>query len=123
MLETIAGVESQQNNEMPIKVEPLDFEQIRELQKKSAAKKKVVEATLTQQDLDNIEYYVNDMANYIRKYAAKGDTRFQYDCSPLSEVCFFALAQRFKELNPKFFVMTQRGQQVLTVDWSGKNEV
>lgn len=123
MLETIAGVEENENHNMPVKVEPLDFDEIRTIQKNSAAKKQKAEVTLTEQDLDNIEYYVNDMANYIRKYAAKGETRFQYDCSPLSEVCFLALAERFKKLNPRFFVMTQLGQQVLTVDWSNKSEV
>lgn len=122
MLETPMSVDFQ-NDEMPIKVEPLNFDEIRQIQKKSLQKKTKVVETLSEKEAEDIEYYVNDISRYIRKYAEKGDTKFQYDCSPLTQVCFLALAERFKTLNPRFFVVTQLGSQVLTVDWSNKNEV
>lgn len=111
-----------QNTEMP-KIEILDFDEIRKIQKESVSKKTKTTHVLTEQEKDNIEYYVNDMARFIKKYAERGETKFMYDCSPLTEVCFLALAERFKSLNPRFFVVTQLGSQVLTVDWTGKNEV
>ena len=110
------------NSEMT-KIEILDFDEIRKIQKASVSRKTKTAHVLTEQEKDNIEYYVNDIAHYIKKYAERGDTKFMYDCSPLTEVCFLALAERFKTLNPRFFVMTQLGSQVLTVDWSSKNEV
>lgn len=99
----------------------LDFEQIKQLSKEMSKKAKQ-EKPLSEKDLKNIEFYVNDMARYIKNYANDGLTSFKYDCSRISKTMFIELANQFKTKNPKFYVQLNFGQQVLIVDWSGKHE-
>lgn len=107
----------------PLPEDDLDFDAIREMAKKAQKEKVVAAKPITQTELRAIPTYINDMSRYIRKYASAGKISFQYDCSKLSTACFLELAQQFKEKYPRFFVVTQLGSQIITVDWSGKNEV
>ena len=101
----------------------LDFDQIHQAAKDAKKSKIVVEQQLTQSDLRAIKTYINDMSRYIKKYAAAGKMSFQYDCSKVATHCFLELARQFKKKYPRFFVVTQMGTQILTVDWSNKHEV
>lgn len=101
----------------------LDFDTIREMAKKAQKEKVAAAKPITQEELRAIPTYINDMSRYIRKYAAAGKIIFQYDCGKLSTACFLELAQQFKQKYPRFFVVTQMGTQIITIDWSGKNEV
>lgn len=99
----------------------LDFEKIRQISKEMSKKVKQ-EKPLTKKEIENVEFYVNDMARHIKEYAQDGRTTFKYDCSRVSKTLFMELAQAFKTRNPKFYVQTNSGTQTLLVDWSGKNE-
>lgn len=101
----------------------LDFEKIKETTKKARQALIVSERPISQSELKNIPLYINDMARYIKKYAAQGKNTFEYDCSKLSKACFFELANQFKYKYKEFFVVTNNKAQILIIDWSGKNEV
>lgn len=103
----------------------LDFDEIRDLTKQKIREREEREhdATLTEQQKKDVEFFVNEMENYVNSYANVGKQSFLYDCSRLEKKVFRALADAFKAQNPHFFVMTKSGCQELTVDWSGKHEV
>lgn len=107
----------------PTLEDELDFNQIKETAKKARQSLIVAEKPISQSELKNIPLYMNDMARYIKKYAAQGKNTFEYDCSKLSKACFFELAKEFKTKYKEFFVVTNHKTQVLTIDWSGKSEV
>lgn len=103
----------------------LNFEEVRDLAKQRIreADPSENEKELSQQELNDIEFYVEEMERHIARYAEKGKQTFLYDCSKLEKHIFYSLAQAFKAENPSFFVMTRGGCQELTVDWSDKHEV
>ena len=104
---------------------PLVFEEIKNLAKKRIEEKtsKTLDKPLTQEDVDQIEFYVGEMEKYVLEYADQGKQKFMYDCSKLKPHVFHALAVAFKDANRYFFVTTRDGCQELTVEWTGKNEV
>jgi len=107
----------------PTMEDDLDFDKIKETAKKARQALIVAEKPISQSELKNIPLYINDMARYIKKYAAQGKNTFEYDCSKLSKACFFELAKEFKTKYKEFFVVTNHKTQILTIDWSGKSEV
>lgn len=107
----------------PTLEDELDFNNIRDTAKKARQALIVSEKPISQSELKNIPLYINDMARYIKKYAAQGKNTFEYDCSKLSKACFIQLATEFKLKYKEFFVVMNSKTQVLTVDWSGKLEV
>lgn len=107
----------------PVMEDDLDFNQIKETAKKARQSLIVAEKPISQSELKNIPLYINDMARYIKKYAAQGKNTFEYDCSKLSKACFVQLATEFKLKYKEFFVVMNSKTQVLTIDWSGKLEV
>ena len=100
----------------------LDFNEIRQLVS-SAQKNSSSTKTLTNRDRASIVIYIKDMVRYIKEYAAAGRTKLEYDCSKISELCFVELADRFKTKYPAFFVVKTAKSQLITVEWTGKNEV
>lgn len=104
---------------------PLVFEEIKELAKKRIEEKanKDKNKSLTQEEQEQIDFYVTEMERYIQDYANNGKQKFVYDCSKLKPHVFHALAAAFKQVNKYFFVTTRDGCQELTVEWTGKNEV
>lgn len=103
----------------------LNFEEIKELAKKRIIEKEQKNKIegLTELELNDIRFYVEELERYIFEYANKGKQKFIYDCSKLKTHVFYALAVTFKEGNPGFFVTTRGGCQELTIEWTGKNEV
>lgn len=102
----------------------LDYNLIRETTKLASKTKQVKkEEPLTQKELEHIQYYVEDIEKNILKLAKTGKDKFLYDCSKLPERIFLEVAMAFKKKNPLFFVITAKGSQILTVEWSGKYEV
>lgn len=101
----------------------LSYEQIRETTKKAKQAIIVSDKPITPSELKSIPLYMNDMARYIKKYAAQGKNTFEYDCGKLSKACFFELANQFKHKYKEFFVVTNSKTQILIIDWSGKSEV
>lgn len=101
----------------------LDFEQTRDLAKKRIAEKEEKIKPITEQEEQDIQFFVREMEDHIKKYAESGKQTFLYDCSKLEKHIFHALARAFKDENPDFYVATQDGCQELTVDWSDKHEV
>lgn len=101
----------------------LDFKQTRDLAKKRIAEKEEKIKPLTEQQKNDIQFFVGEIENYIKKYAESGKQTFLYDCSKLEKHIFYALARAFKDENPDFYVSTLDGCQELTVDWSDKHEV
>lgn len=103
----------------------IDFEQTRDLAKKKIREKKSMEGDkpLTEQEKNDIQFYVKQMEGHVQNYANQGKQTFVYDCSKLQRNVFYALAEAFKAENPEFFVMTRGGCQELTVDWSDSHEV
>ena len=125
--------ESMKSKEKPLEIEfgddfisdTLDFHAInkmaKEVQRKNSGNK--ASKVLTTSEKKAIPLYIKDMSSYIKKYAAQGKFKFEYDCSKLTDVCFEELGQQFKQKNPLFFIVMQYGTQILTVEWTGKNEV
>lgn len=115
---SLSNVENDIDNE-------LDFENIKQVAKE--AQKKLLlnktSDTLTSAEKKSIPVYMNDIVSYVKKYAKQGKFKFEYDCKNLSNTCFFELATEFKQKNPLFFVMTDSHMKILTVEWTGKNEV
>ena len=107
----------------PTLEDELDFNQVKETARKARQALIVSEKPISQSELKNIPLYINDMARYIKKYAAQGKNTFEYDCSKLSKACFQELATQFKSKYKEFFVVTNNKTQILTIDWSGKLEV
>lgn len=107
----------------PTMEDDLDFNSVRETAKKARQSLIVAEKPISQSELRNIPLYINDMARYIKKYAAQGKYTFEYDCSKLSKACFIELANQFKSKYKEFFVVTNNKSQILIIDWSGKLEV
>lgn len=70
----------------------------------------------------HLETWVLEMEKYIVEWAMEGKDRFLYDCRNLAPDMFMELASRFKTKNPKFYVETDYGAQLLIVSWNGKNE-
>lgn len=102
----------------------LDYESVRQTTKSaSLSRQKKKEEPLTEKELASIQFYVEDMEKNILKLAQTGKDKFIYDCSKLSEKMFLEIAISFKKKNPLFFVVTAKGSQMLTVEWSGKYEV
>jgi hypothetical protein len=103
----------------------LNFEETRDLAKQRIREmdSKENEKELTDQEKNDIEFYVSELERYVIEYANKGKQNFLYDCSKLEKHIFYSLARAFKDENPSFFVMTRGGCQELTVDWSDKHEV
>lgn len=103
----------------------LDFESIKETAKQ--AEKNIIlnktANTLTSAEKKAIPIYINDIVSYVKKYAKQGKFKFEYDCKNLTNTCFFELATEFKQKNPLFFVMTDSYTKILSVEWTGKNEV
>jgi len=103
----------------------LDFESVKQTAKQ-AEKKLLLNKTnniLTTAEKKAIPVYINDIVSYVKKYAKQGKFKFEYDCKNLTNTCFFELATEFKQKNPLFFVMTDSHMKILTVEWTGKNEV
>lgn len=103
----------------------LDFESIKQTAKQAEKKLLLNKSsdTLTSSEKKAIPVYMNDIISYVKKYAKQGKFKFEYDCKNLTNTCFFELATEFKQKNPLFFVMTDSHMKVLTVEWTGKNEV
>jgi hypothetical protein len=103
----------------------LDFESIKQTAKQAEKKLLLNKSsdTLTSAEKKAIPVYMNDIISYVKKYAKQGKFKFEYDCKNLTNTCFFELATEFKQKNPLFFVMTDSHMKVLTVEWTGKNEV
>lgn len=101
----------------------LDFDKMHQTAKKAVTKTAAIEEALSEEEIDSIPEYLYDMSKYIKSYARQGKFNFKYDCGNISKLCFAELAKQFKEKNPRFFVVTDFGTQILIVDWSGKNEV
>ena len=101
----------------------LDILKIREKTKKARQALIVSEKPISASELKSIPLYISDIERYIDKYASQGKDQFDYDCSKLSKACFFELANQFKHKYKEFFVVTNSKTQVLTINWSGKNEV
>jgi hypothetical protein len=99
----------------------LDYEAIRKMTKERSAVKKE-EAPLTEKELKRVQYYIEDIEYNIVGLAEAGKDKFTYDCSKLTQKMFQELAVRFKNKNPLFYVTTNSGTQLLTVEWHGKNE-
>jgi hypothetical protein len=104
---------------------PLVFEEIKNLAKKRIEEKtnKAQNQVLTEDEKEQIIFYVSEMEKYVKDYANQGKQRFVYDCSKLKPHVFHALAVAFKDVNRYFFVTTRDGCQELAVEWTGKNEV
>ena len=103
----------------------LDFESVKQTAKQ-AEKKLLLNKTnniLTTAEKKAIPVYINDIVSYVKKYAKQGKFKFEYDCKNLTNTCFFELATEFKQKNPLFFVITDSHMKILTVEWTGKNEV
>ena len=104
--------------------EDLDFDSVRTAANKAQKKVQQTAQKITSSETRAIPNYIRDMVRYIKKYAANGRFKFEYDCTKLSNPCFLELAKQFKEKYPAFFVViTNAKVQILTVDWSGKSEV
>lgn len=101
----------------------LDFDKMHQTAKKAVTKTASKAETLSDEEIKSIPEYILDISKYIKSYAKQGKFNFKYDCTNISKLCFAELARQFKEKNPRFFVLTDFGTQILTVDWSGKNEV
>jgi hypothetical protein len=103
----------------------LDFESIKQTAKQAEKKLLLNKSsdTLTSSEKKAIPVYMNDIISYVKKYAKQGKFKFEYDCKNLTNTCFFELATEFKQKNPLFFVMTDSHMKILTVEWTGKNEV
>jgi hypothetical protein len=103
----------------------LDFESIKQTAKQAEKKLLLNKSsdTLTSAEKKAIPIYMNDIISYVKKYAKQGKFKFEYDCKNLTNTCFFELATEFKQKNPLFFVMTDSHMKILTVEWTGKNEV
>jgi len=100
----------------------LDFEKVKETTKKARQEMIVSEKPMTQAERKSIPLYMNDIARYIQKYAQQGKFEFDYDCTKLTQACFFELAIQFKQKYKEFFVVTSSKTQILTINWSGKSE-
>jgi hypothetical protein len=103
----------------------LDFESIKQTAKQAEKKLLLNKSSdiLTSAEKKAIPIYMNDIISYVKKYAKQGKFKFEYDCKNLTNTCFFELATEFKQKNPLFFVMTDSHMKILTVEWTGKNEV
>jgi TusA-related sulfurtransferase len=132
-LTTLGELENMKPKEKPAEIifsedvlsDDLDFHKInqatKDALKKSTSGKSI--KVLSTNEKKAIPLYIKDITSYIKKYAAQGKFKFEYDCSKLTEVCFHELAHQFKQKNPLFFVVKQHYTQILTIEWSGKNEV
>ena len=123
-----------EQNEMPIdeklslnrnlpQEDELDFHKIQQTAKNAIKMTEVGDKPITQAELRSIPTYINDICRYVKKYASNGKMKFEYDCSKLSKACFSELATQFKQKYPLFFLVMNFKTKMLTVDWSGKNEV
>lgn len=101
----------------------INFEETRDLARQRLREKQRQELPLTEQEKNDIDFYVQEMENHIKNYANEGKQTFMYDCSKLERHIFHGLARSFKDENPEFYVATRDGCQELTVDWSDKHEV
>lgn len=101
----------------------INFKETRDLAKQRLREKQKKEMPLTEQEKNDIDFFVREMENYVQKYADEGKQTFMYDCSKLERHIFYGLARAFKDENPDFYVATRDGCQELTVDWSDKHEV
>jgi hypothetical protein len=103
----------------------LDFEKIKELSKQAQKRfsQGKSDVGLSQAEKKSIPIYINDIVSYIKKYALQGKFKFEYDCSQLSVACFNELATTFKQNNPLFYVSQHHHLKILTIEWTGKNEV
>lgn len=101
----------------------LNYKEIREATKKANELEIKKDIPLTEKEINKIQYYIDDMEEYIKDLSANGKDRFFYDCSKIAENVFYGLAKQFKKQNPLFFVTTESGIQRITIEWSGKNEV
>lgn len=108
----------------------LDFEQIKKLtldaKKKAAESRKVIpkeKIVLTDEENKQVIKWTKELEKYVQQWATKGEDKFLYDCSKIPFYLFKEIAQCFKEKNPKFYVETHDGTQMIVVMWHGKNEV
>jgi hypothetical protein len=103
----------------------LDFAKIKQITEDARLKKSGEKSIkgLTSNEKKAVPLYINDISSHIKRYAAQGKFKFDYDCSKLTDICFRELAKQFKQKNPLFFVVMHYGIQMLTVEWTGKNEV
>lgn len=103
----------------------INFEEIRDIAKQKILekKKRTLNVELTEQEKENVQFYVSELEKYIAQYASRGEQKFTYDCSELSPQVFRSIATTFKNRNPLFFVMRNYGEQHLTIEWTGNNEV
>jgi hypothetical protein len=82
-----------------------------------------VEIILSNEEILMVDKWVKDLEKYIAKFAAEGSDKFSYDCAKVQTHLFYETAKRFKTRNPKFYVETHGGTQMIVVTWHGKNEV
>lgn len=110
----------------------LEIDEIRKLteeSKKNNVKQKIQKITsddkieLTDKEKIRVLEYVADIEQHIPKFAKQASDKFRYDCSELERHIFFEIAKKFKEHNPRFYVQTHGGNQLIMIDWTGKNEV
>lgn len=117
--EVIMGAEPQ---EQTIKV--LDFEKIKETAKRARKASYVVEEKLTPEEEEDIPKYVDHLSGLIEEYAVAGKDSIQYNCSMLPRHMMEAIAQGFRDLHPRgFMVIVDGGRGWIIVEWSGNNEV
>lgn len=78
---------------------------------------------LTGEELDYIEICIEDLKKKITSAAQKGNFQLDYDCSSMDLAIFNELSKRFKYRYTKFMVIKDFGQKMLSIRWTGKNEV
>ena len=97
------------------------------LKKTALQAQKNLKLTRQTEDLDtkDVQDNVKKITEYINEWAAKGLLELKYDFSKTSHSRAFinAVAQKFKDQNPKLMVITDHGNRHIVIDWSGKNEV
>lgn len=109
----------------------LDYENIKKLTKEAKQKNvqankiqaENIEIVLTNEEILMVDKWVKEVEKYVAKFASNGSDKFLYDCSKIDTHLFYETALRFKMRNPKFYVETHGGTQMLVVQWNGKNEV
>jgi hypothetical protein len=74
--------------------------------------------------LNEVEKYSKELESFVSSFAEDGHLSVEYcfnDTHPLP--LLYAVAQYFKDSNPKMMVITSEGQKKITVTWDGMNHV
>lgn len=93
------------------------YENIKKLSENSQVKEKE-KPVITQEEQENIDFWISEMARHIELQAKKGLKHFVFDCSRMERYLFLETAHQFKQKYYLFYVLKDGGRQYITIRWS-----